>query len=73
MIRSLSSWMQAHPQETVYALVLSSLFSYVVFLGIVPATDLLPPLSPALSGLAVGLTGVVSFLVFARLAAVFVG
>jgi hypothetical protein len=55
------------------AMVLSALLVTVVFIGVLPATDALSVLSPSLLGLAVGVTGVVSFFVFARLATFLTG
>ena len=62
-----------HPAESMLAMVLSALLVTVVFIGVLPATDALSVLSPSLLGLAVGVTGVVSFLMFARLATFLTG
>ena len=62
-----------HPTESMLAMVLSVLLVTVVFIGVLPATDALSVLSPSLLGLAVGVTGVVSFLMFARLATFLTG
>ena len=73
MLPSVRTLFRDHPTESMLAMVLSVLLVTVVFIGALPATDALSVLSPSLLGLAVGLTGVVSFLVFARLATFLTG